>query len=56
MFGCMQDIIQDLRQQVDSLKTQVGSMLDEAEAKDRLVDSIKQQLDIRCVHNQLLVI
>ena len=43
----MQDVIQDLRQQVDSLKSQVGSMLDEAEAKDRLVSSVKQQLDIR---------
>ena len=43
----VQDVIQDLRQQVDSLKSQVGSMLDEAEAKDRQVSSIKQQLDIR---------
>lgn len=46
-LAAMQDIIQDLRQQVDSLKTQVGGMLDEAEAKDRLVTSLKQQLDAR---------
>lgn len=44
---CLQELIQSLHLHIDSLKNQVGSLLDEAEAKDRLVAAINQQLDIR---------
>ena len=47
---CMQDVIQALHLHVDSLKNQVGSLLDEAEDKDRLVNAINQQLDLRDRH------
>lgn len=50
LMRCMayvQDMIQSLHLHVDSLKNQVGSLLDEAEAKDRLVTAINLQLDIR---------
>ena len=43
----LQELIQSLHLHIDSLKNQVGSLLDEAEAKDRLVAAINQQLDIR---------
>ena len=46
-MACVQDMIQSLHLHVDSLKNQVGSLLDEAEAKDRLVTAINLQLDIR---------
>ena len=46
-MACVQDMIQSLHVHVDSLKSQVGSLLDEAEAKDRLVTAINLQLDIR---------
>ncbi|KAL0034960.1 hypothetical protein WJX79_002641 [Trebouxia sp. C0005] len=42
-----EELIQSLHLHIDSLKNQVGSLLDEAEAKDRLVAAINQQLDIR---------
>lgn len=43
----LQELIQSLHLHIDSLKNQVGSLLDEAEAKERLVGAINQQLDIR---------
>ncbi len=43
----LQELIQSLHLHIDSLKNQVGSLLDEAEAKERLVAAINQQLDIR---------
>ena len=43
----LQELIHSLHLHIDSLKNQVGSLLDEAEAKDRLVAAIKQQLDMR---------
>ena len=43
----LQELIQSLHLHIDSLKNQVGSLLDEAEAKDRLVTAINQQLDVR---------
>ena len=43
----LQELIQSMHLHIDSLKNQVGSLLDEAEAKGRLVGAINQQLDIR---------
>lgn len=45
-----EELIQSLHLHIDSLKNQVGSLLDEAEAKDRLVAAINQQVDNRDKH------
>ena len=39
--------MQSLHLHIDSLKNQVGSLLDEAEAKERVVAAMNQQLDMR---------
>ena len=40
-------MIQSLHLHIDSLKQQVGSLLDESEAKDRMLQAAHQQVDAR---------
>ena len=43
----VQEVIQSLHLHIDSLKQQVGGLLDESEAKDRMMQAIQQQVDVR---------
>lgn len=40
-------MIQSLHLHIDSLKQQVGSLLDESEAKDRMLQAVRQQVEVR---------
>ena len=40
-------MIQSLHLHIESLKQQVGSLLDESEAKDQMMQAIQQQVDVR---------
>ncbi|KAL3132326.1 hypothetical protein ABBQ32_008904 [Trebouxia sp. C0010 RCD-2024] len=42
-----EEVIQSLHLHIDSLKQQVGSLLDESEAKDRMLQAVHQQVDAR---------
>lgn len=42
-----EEVIQSLHLHIDSLKQQVGSLLDESEAKERMLQATQQQVDIR---------
>ena len=43
----LQEVIQSLHLHIDSLKQQVGSLLDESEAKDRMMQAMRQQVEAR---------
>lgn len=47
MVLMVQEVIQSLHLHIDSLKQQVGSLLDESEAKDRMMQAICQQVEAR---------
>ena len=43
----LQEVIQSLHLHIDSLKQQVGSLLDEADARKQMMQAIQQQVDVR---------
>ena len=51
----LQEVIQSLHLHIDSLKQQVGSLLDEADAKQQMMQAIQQQVDVRDNRIQVLL-
>lgn len=51
----LQEVIQSLHLHIDSLKQQVGSLLDEADARKQMMQAMQQQVDVRDKRIQALL-
>ena len=55
MESVVQEVIQSLHLHIDSLKQQVGSLLDEADARQQMMQAIQQRVDTRDKRIQALL-